>query len=124
MGTFYNERITLTNKHLNPQIIEAEGVVAAAKAAYEDILNHVQATCSHDRVGEFNGQWTFRCWGNWRVCFHCGLAVDAQGCGFWATDPLFVEDKEDIIRIENTQRFYQLRKGNTLTKEEARAKNS
>ena len=111
------------NKYLNPDLQSIETRIAELSAEYVVVLDEIQSTCTHPRIGEYSGRWTTNAWAQWRVCYACGLSVSAEGCGFWAEDVLYVEDKEDLIKLESTERFYQLRRGITLTKREALEKN-
>lgn len=102
------------NKHLHPTIVHA---LAARERAEQDLAGRtaaVQACCVHERIAECNGMYAGR-WANWRVCFVCGLFVDAEGCGFWKGDPLFVADTEDLAQV-TPERILQLRQGVTWSK--------
>lgn len=101
------------NKHLHPSIARAEHRLEEARASLEATVLAVQSGCEHPIIGEckgtFAGSWT-----RWRVCYACGLTVDARGCGFSADDLLgrSPEDEEFILKISH-ERVLQLRRGPT-----------
>jgi len=106
---------------LHPEINAAEEARQQAQQHEQAVIENVQRKCAHPTIAEYDGAYLANGWLHVRVCLVCGLSVDAQGCGFWRNDPLYVEGLIRLpLRCEALDEVWRLRRGPTRNRKDAK----